>query len=81
MMLETGAVSLEELLEARMLLEVPVAGLAALQAGRGDDRPPARGARRRDRGRRRDMDAVHAADTEFHRDDRGGGRQPDRSRP
>ena len=29
MMLETGAVSLEELLDARLLLEVPLAGLAA----------------------------------------------------
>jgi GntR family transcriptional regulator, transcriptional repressor for pyruvate dehydrogenase complex len=33
MMLETGAVSLEELLDARILLEVPLAGLAAYHAG------------------------------------------------
>jgi DNA-binding FadR family transcriptional regulator len=32
MMLETGAVSLEELLDARLLLEVPLAGQAAYQA-------------------------------------------------
>jgi GntR family transcriptional regulator, transcriptional repressor for pyruvate dehydrogenase complex len=31
MMLETGAVSLEELLDARLLFEVPLAGLAAYQ--------------------------------------------------
>ena len=31
MMLETGAVTLEELLDARLLLEVPLAGLAAYQ--------------------------------------------------
>jgi GntR family transcriptional regulator, transcriptional repressor for pyruvate dehydrogenase complex len=32
MMLETGSVTLEELLEARLVLEVPLAGLAAYQA-------------------------------------------------
>jgi GntR family transcriptional repressor for pyruvate dehydrogenase complex len=32
MMLETGAVSLDELLDARMLIEVPIAGLAAHHA-------------------------------------------------
>ena len=32
MMLETGSVTLEELLDARLLLEVPLAGLAAYQA-------------------------------------------------
>jgi GntR family transcriptional repressor for pyruvate dehydrogenase complex len=32
-MLETGTVSLEELLDARLLLEVPLAGLAAVHAG------------------------------------------------
>jgi GntR family transcriptional repressor for pyruvate dehydrogenase complex len=35
MMLETGAVSLDELLDARLLLEVPLAGLAALQPDDG----------------------------------------------
>jgi GntR family transcriptional regulator, transcriptional repressor for pyruvate dehydrogenase complex len=36
MMLETGSVTLEELLDARLLLEVPLAGLAAYQAGEDD---------------------------------------------
>jgi GntR family transcriptional regulator, transcriptional repressor for pyruvate dehydrogenase complex len=35
MMLETGAVTLDELLEARLLLEVPLAGLAAYQPDEG----------------------------------------------
>jgi DNA-binding FadR family transcriptional regulator len=36
MMLETGSVTLEELLDARLLLEVPLAGRAAYQAGEED---------------------------------------------
>lgn len=36
MMLDTGAVSVEELLEARMLLEVPMAGAAAYNADEAD---------------------------------------------
>ena len=36
MMLDTGAVSLEELLDARMLLEVPMAGAAAYRADDAD---------------------------------------------
>jgi GntR family transcriptional repressor for pyruvate dehydrogenase complex len=36
MMLETGSVSLEELLDARLLLEVPLAGRAAFQANEQD---------------------------------------------
>jgi GntR family transcriptional regulator, transcriptional repressor for pyruvate dehydrogenase complex len=36
MMLETGSVTLEELLDARLLLEVPLAGLAAYHAGEDD---------------------------------------------
>jgi GntR family transcriptional regulator, transcriptional repressor for pyruvate dehydrogenase complex len=35
MMLETGAVALDELLDARILLEVPLAGLAAYQSDEG----------------------------------------------
>jgi GntR family transcriptional repressor for pyruvate dehydrogenase complex len=67
MMLETGAVSLEELLDARTLLEVPLAGLAALQADEVTverlrsalgDAAAADG----------DIDALHAADTAFHRE-------------
>jgi DNA-binding FadR family transcriptional regulator len=38
MMLETGSVTLEELLDARLLLEVPLAGLAAYHAGEDDVR-------------------------------------------
>jgi GntR family transcriptional regulator, transcriptional repressor for pyruvate dehydrogenase complex len=67
MMVETGAVSLEELLEARILLEVPVAGLAALQASEETvDRLRAALAAETEAGA--DMDAIHAADTEFHRE-------------
>ena len=67
MMIETGAVSLEELLDARMLLEVPVAGLAALQASEETiDRLRAALAAETEAGP--DMDAIHAADTEFHRE-------------
>jgi DNA-binding FadR family transcriptional regulator len=36
MMLETGVVTLEELLDARLLLEVPLAGLAAYQPDEGN---------------------------------------------
>jgi GntR family transcriptional regulator, transcriptional repressor for pyruvate dehydrogenase complex len=36
MMLETGSVTLEELLDARLLLEVPLAGLAAYHASEED---------------------------------------------
>jgi GntR family transcriptional regulator, transcriptional repressor for pyruvate dehydrogenase complex len=67
MMLETGAVTLEELLDARLLLEVPIAGQAAhradaavverlrhaVEAGAGADPD--------------DRDAMAAADGEVHR--------------
>jgi GntR family transcriptional repressor for pyruvate dehydrogenase complex len=67
MMIETGAVSLEELLEARILLEVPLAGLAALQASEETvDR--LRAALAAETAANGDMDAIHAADTEFHRE-------------
>ena len=49
-MLESESVTLYELLEARMFLEVPLAGMAAERVGRGDDR----GTRRRDRRTRSD---------------------------
>jgi GntR family transcriptional repressor for pyruvate dehydrogenase complex len=66
-MLETGAVSLEELLDARTLLEVPLAGLAALQADEAtvERLRAALGAAAAADG---DIDAVHAVDTEFHRE-------------
>jgi GntR family transcriptional repressor for pyruvate dehydrogenase complex len=66
-MVQTGAVSLEELLEARILLEVPLAGLAALQASEETvDRLRAALAAETEAGA--DMDAIHTADTEFHRE-------------
>jgi GntR family transcriptional regulator, transcriptional repressor for pyruvate dehydrogenase complex len=66
MMLETGAVSLEELLDARMLLEVPLAGLAALQADEATlARLRAAHAAQIEAGD--DFDAIHLADTDFHR--------------
>ena len=67
MMLETGAVSLEELLDARTLLEVPLAGLAALQADEITlDR--LRAALAAEVAADGDIDAIHAADTVFHRE-------------
>jgi GntR family transcriptional regulator, transcriptional repressor for pyruvate dehydrogenase complex len=65
MMLETGTVSLEELLEARLLLEVPLAGLAAYQAGEEHL------ARMRDALEREvseDPDARASVDAEFHKE-------------
>ena len=67
MMLETGAVSLEELLDARMLLEVPLAGLAALQADEGT-LERLRAALAAETAAAADLDAIHLADTEFHRE-------------
>jgi GntR family transcriptional regulator, transcriptional repressor for pyruvate dehydrogenase complex len=67
MMLETGSVSLRELLDARTLIEVPLAGVAAYQAG------PETVARLRAAvaaGREAaagDFEALAAADAEFHR--------------
>ena len=67
MMLETGAVSLEGLLEARTLLEVPLAGLAALQADEATVER-LRAALETEKQADGDIDAVHVADTEFHRE-------------
>jgi GntR family transcriptional repressor for pyruvate dehydrogenase complex len=67
MMLETGAVSLEELLDARTLLEVPLAGRAALQADEAA-LERLRAALAEERAADGDIDAIHAADTEFHRE-------------
>jgi GntR family transcriptional repressor for pyruvate dehydrogenase complex len=67
MMLETSAVSLEELLDARMLLEVPLAGRAAYQADTPTtERLHAALALEREAGPD-DLDALSAADAEFHR--------------
>jgi GntR family transcriptional regulator, transcriptional repressor for pyruvate dehydrogenase complex len=67
MMLETGAVSLEELLDARTLLEVPLAGLAALQADE-QTLERLRTALKAETAAAGDIDAIHEADTEFHRE-------------
>jgi GntR family transcriptional repressor for pyruvate dehydrogenase complex len=66
MMLETGAVSLEELLEARVLLEVPLAGLAAR---RSDEATVERLKRALHRARRSDdgAAALAAIDGDVHR--------------
>jgi GntR family transcriptional regulator, transcriptional repressor for pyruvate dehydrogenase complex len=66
MMLETGAVSLEELLDARTLLEVPMAGRAALQADETTVER-LRAALAAEIEAAADIEAIHAADTEFHR--------------
>jgi GntR family transcriptional repressor for pyruvate dehydrogenase complex len=67
MMLETGAVTLEQLLDTRLLLEVPLAGHAAHQAdealvSRLRAAVASEGAADPD-----DLDAVAAADGEIHR--------------
>jgi GntR family transcriptional repressor for pyruvate dehydrogenase complex len=67
MMLETGAVSLEELLDARTLLEVPLAGLAALQADEATIER-LRAALASETAAAADIDAIHEADTAFHRE-------------
>jgi GntR family transcriptional repressor for pyruvate dehydrogenase complex len=67
MMLETGAVSLEELLDARLLLEVPLAGRAALQAGE-ETLERLRAALDAETAADGDIDAIHEADKEFHRE-------------
>jgi GntR family transcriptional regulator, transcriptional repressor for pyruvate dehydrogenase complex len=67
MMLETGAVTLDELLDARLLLEVPLAGLAAYQPDEATvdrlrdalDREATAGPE--------DIDTRAAADMEIHR--------------
>jgi DNA-binding FadR family transcriptional regulator len=59
MMLETGAVSLEELLDARLLFEVPLAGLAAYQ--------PDEETVKRLREALRTGDGLAAADADIHR--------------
>jgi GntR family transcriptional regulator, transcriptional repressor for pyruvate dehydrogenase complex len=59
MMLETGAVSLEELLDARLLFEVPLAGLAAYQ--------PDEETVKRLREALRTGDALAATDADIHR--------------
>ena len=68
MMLETGSVTLEELLEARLLLEVPLAGQAAYQSDelglKALREAVAGGAAAAEAD---DPDALAAMDAEFHR--------------
>jgi GntR family transcriptional regulator, transcriptional repressor for pyruvate dehydrogenase complex len=68
MMLETRAVSLEELLEARLLLEVPLAGHAAYHAD-GDTVRRLREALavEREAAKGSDLDALREADAAVHR--------------
>jgi GntR family transcriptional regulator, transcriptional repressor for pyruvate dehydrogenase complex len=65
-MLETGSVSLRELVDTRMFLEVPLAGLAAMHAtdSTADDLDAAIAEAE---GNLPGADAFNAADTRFHR--------------
>jgi GntR family transcriptional repressor for pyruvate dehydrogenase complex len=66
MMLETGAVTLDELLDARLLLEVPLAGLAAYQPD-GETVERLRAVLEREAGADPDdTEAQAAADMEIH---------------
>jgi GntR family transcriptional repressor for pyruvate dehydrogenase complex len=66
MMLETEAVGLDELLEARMMLEVPLAGLAAQQAD-GETLEELREAVTRAAASPDDLDVVATTGLEIHR--------------
>jgi GntR family transcriptional repressor for pyruvate dehydrogenase complex len=66
MMLETGAVTLEELVDARLLLEVPLAGLAAYQPGE-ETVLRLREAVAAEVESPSDSETVAATDTEIHR--------------
>jgi GntR family transcriptional repressor for pyruvate dehydrogenase complex len=67
MMLETGAVTLEELLDARLLLEVPLAGRAAHQADPALAERLREAVRIETAGDGDDLEALAAADGEIHR--------------
>lgn len=67
MMLETGAVSLEELLDARLILEVPLAGRAAYQADPGQLERLREAVRAETEADSDDLEALGAADAEVHR--------------
>jgi DNA-binding FadR family transcriptional regulator len=67
MMLETGAATLEELLDARLLLEVPLAGRAAYQADSDVVERLRRAVRAEAEADADDVDALAAADLEIHR--------------
>jgi DNA-binding FadR family transcriptional regulator len=67
MMLETGSVSLEELLDARLLLEVPLAGRAAYKAEERTIEQLREAVRAEAAAAPDDHDALAAADAEIHR--------------
>jgi GntR family transcriptional repressor for pyruvate dehydrogenase complex len=67
MMLETGAVRLDELLETRLLLEVPLAGLAASEADEGTVKRLREVIELEAQTASEDMEAQAAIDTEIHR--------------
>jgi GntR family transcriptional regulator, transcriptional repressor for pyruvate dehydrogenase complex len=67
MMLETGAVNLEELLDARMLLEVPLAGLAAYRPQEATLRRLRQAVRAEAAAAPDDTETIAASDAEIHR--------------
>ena len=67
MMLETRAVSLQELLDARMLLEVPLAGLAAYRADADTVAQLRESLRAEAAADPDDLETLAAADGELHR--------------
>jgi GntR family transcriptional regulator, transcriptional repressor for pyruvate dehydrogenase complex len=66
MMLETGAVTLDELLDARVLLEVPLAGLAAYQPDE-ETLKQLRASLKTTSGSPDDVEVMAAADADIHR--------------
>jgi GntR family transcriptional repressor for pyruvate dehydrogenase complex len=67
MMLETGAITLEELLDARLLLEVPLAGQAAYRADAAVVEQLREAVRAEASADPEDLDALAAADGAVHR--------------
>ena len=67
MMLETGAVTLEELLDARLLLEVPLAGRAAYQADAALVERLREAVSAQSEADPDDVETLAAADLEIHR--------------
>jgi GntR family transcriptional repressor for pyruvate dehydrogenase complex len=67
MMLETGAVSLEELLDARLMLEVPLAAAAAYQSDEATVERLRAAVRAERAAAPDDEEAIGATDREFHR--------------
>jgi GntR family transcriptional repressor for pyruvate dehydrogenase complex len=67
MMLETGAVTLEELLDARLLLEVPLAGHAAHRADAALVKRLREAVRAESAAHPDDLEALATADGEVHR--------------